>query len=69
MCLLSLRPDQAVYVSGASDQLVYAAWLVGGSVSERSLESRLVETAGLPMGLLSSSAPSSLSIEEERLKI
>jgi hypothetical protein len=25
--------------------------LVGGSVSERSQESRLVETAGLPMGL------------------
>ena len=36
--------------------------LVDGSVSERSLGSRLVETAGLPMGLPSSSASSSLSL-------
>jgi hypothetical protein len=35
--------------------------LVDGSVSERSQESRLVETAGLPMGLPSSSASSSFS--------
>jgi hypothetical protein len=36
--------------------------LVGGSVSERSQGSRLIETAGLPMGSPSSSASSSLSL-------
>jgi hypothetical protein len=36
--------------------------LVGGSVSERSHGSRLVETDGLPMGSPSSSASSSLSL-------
>ena len=35
--------------------------LVGGPVSERSQGSRLVETAGIPMGLPSSSAFSSFS--------
>ncbi|CRH49041.1 Uncharacterised protein [Chlamydia trachomatis] len=36
--------------------------LVGGSVSERSQGSRSIETAGLPMGSLSSSASSSVSL-------
>jgi hypothetical protein len=36
--------------------------LVGGPVSERSLESRLVETTGSPAGSPSSSASSSFSL-------
>ena len=61
MLLLSLRPDQqfsAVYVSGDSYQLVY----VGDSVFGISQGSRLVEIAGLPMGLPSSLASSSFSL-------
>jgi hypothetical protein len=41
------RQYSAVYVLGVSDQPVNATG--GGIVSERSQESRLVETAGLPM--------------------
>ena len=55
------RQFSAVYVSAALDQLTYAAWF-GGSASERSQRSSLVETAGLPMGSPSSSASSSLSL-------
>lgn len=39
MHLLSLRADQAIlcciYVSGASDQLVYAAWLVAQCLRDK----------------------------------
>jgi hypothetical protein len=38
--------------------------LVGGSVSDRSQGSRLVEIAGLPMGSPSSSVSSSLSLTQ-----
>jgi hypothetical protein len=58
---LSLRPDPAVLcvcVGGLRPAGVCC--LVDGSVSERSRESRLVETAGLPMGSPSPSASSSL---------
>ena len=41
---------------------MYAAWLVGGSVSERSQWSKLVETSGLLMGSPSFSTYSSLSL-------
>jgi hypothetical protein len=40
--------------------------LVGGSVSERSQGSRLVETAGLPMGSFSSLASSSFSLIQQQ---
>jgi hypothetical protein len=36
--------------------------LVGGSMSERSQGTRFIETAGLPIGLHSSSASSSFSL-------
>jgi hypothetical protein len=49
-----------IYVRGLI--LVGACCLVGGSVSERSQGSRLVETAGFLMGLLSSSVSSSFSL-------
>jgi hypothetical protein len=52
------RPGSAEYVSGASDPLVCADWIV----PVRSQETRFVETAGLPMGLPSSSTSSSLSL-------
>jgi hypothetical protein len=61
--ILSLRPDQTVlcciYARGLISACVYC--LVGGSVSERSLGSRSVETAGLPIGMSSSSASSRFS--------
>ena len=54
MHLLPLSPDQAVlcciYVRGLLSAGIYC--LVGGSVSERSQGSRIVDTAGLPMGKL-----------------
>jgi hypothetical protein len=47
--LTEARPGSPVlYVSGASDQLVYAAWLVAHCL--RDLRGLVVETAGLPMG-------------------
>jgi hypothetical protein len=62
--LLPLRTDQTVlcyiHVWGLGSAPVCC--LVSGSVSERSPGCRLVETAGLPMGLHSSSASSSLSL-------
>ena len=64
MLLLSLRPDPAVlcyiYVGGLISAGVW--FLVDGSGFERSQGSRLVETAGLPMESLSSSASSSFSL-------
>ena len=46
-----------------TDQLVYAAWLVAQCLGDSGeLGSRLVEIAGLPMGLPSSSTSSSLSL-------
>jgi len=51
--------SSALYVLEASSQL---GCLVGGSVSERSQGSRLVETAGPPTGSPSSSAPSSFCL-------
>jgi hypothetical protein len=61
MHLLLLRPDQVVLCCICVRGLVSAGvcCLVGDSVSERSQGSRLVETAGLPLGLPSSSASSS----------
>jgi hypothetical protein len=53
------RQSSAVYVSEVLGPLRVCC-LVGGSESERSQGTRLVETAGLPMGSLSSSASSSL---------
>jgi hypothetical protein len=50
--------SSVVYVSEAS-----VCCLVGDSVSERSQESRLIETAGIPMGSSSSSAFSSLEFK------
>ena len=47
---------------GAGIGLGHECCLVGGPVSERSLGSVLFETDGLPMGLPSSSASSSLSL-------
>ena len=49
MHLLSLRPDQAVLCCICAWNLTpaHVSCRVGGSVSERSLESRLVETASL----------------------
>ena len=51
MHLLSLRPDQTVLCCICGGGLISAnvCCLVGGSVSERSWGSKLVETAGLPM--------------------
>ena len=62
MNFLSFRPDQTVLCCICVTGLVSAdvCYLVGGSVSEKSLGSRIVETAGLPMESLSSSASSSL---------
>jgi hypothetical protein len=50
---LSLRPDQAVpsFIYVRSLGQASACFLVGSSVSERSQENRLVETAGLPTGV------------------
>ena len=48
----------AVYVLEASYQLIYAAWLVA-QCRRRLWESRLIETAGLPIGSPCSSASSS----------
>ena len=64
MHLLPLRPDPTVLccICVGSLGLARLCCLVGGSVSERSQGSRLVETAGLPMGLPSSSASSSFSL-------
>ena len=63
MHLLPLRPEQEyVCCIGVGDlSPVPECCLVGGSVFERSQESRLVETAGLPMGSPTSSASSRLS--------
>lgn len=61
---LSLRLEQAFLCYVCVGGLVSATrfmLLVGGSVSEPSQGSRLVETAGLPMGLPSSTAFSSFS--------
>ena len=44
-------------------------FLVGGSVSERSLGSRLVETVDLPMGSPSSSTSSSLSLFQPQTSV
>ena len=66
--LLSLNPDPTVLccirVWGLRQDPVCC--LVGGSVSERSQESGLVKTAGIPMESSSSSASSSLSIIQPR---
>jgi hypothetical protein len=61
--LLSLRTDPEVlcYICVRGLILAGVCCLVGDSVFERSQGSRLVETAGLPMGLPSSSASSSFS--------
>jgi hypothetical protein len=55
--LLSLRSDQAVLFCICAGGLISASvgYLVGGSVSERTQGSRLVETAGVPMWSPSSS--------------
>ena len=62
--LLPLRPDQAVlcYICVGGLGPAHVCCLVGSSVSGSSLRSRLVENAGLPMGSLSLSASSSLSL-------
>ena len=62
--LLPLRPDQAVLCCMCVGGLrpAHVCCLVGGSGSERSPGSRLVETAGLPMGLPSSSPSSSFPL-------
>ena len=51
-CLLPLRPDHALRCCISVGGLISTGvcCLFGGSVSERSQGSRLVETAGLPMG-------------------
>jgi len=54
------RQSSAIYVLGTSSQWVYTAWL--DPVSERSQGSRLIETAGPPIGSLSSPASSSFSL-------
>ena len=54
-----------LYVLVASYQLVYAACL-GSPVFERFQESRLIETAGPPTGLPSSSASFSLSLIQQQ---
>jgi hypothetical protein len=54
------RQSSAVYMSGKSYQLVYAAWLVPHC--QRSWGSRLVETAGLHIRLPFSWASSSFSL-------
>ena len=51
------RQTSAVYASGASYQLVYAAWLVAQCLRDLR-ESGLVETAGLPKWLPSSTVSS-----------
>lgn len=60
--LISLRRDQAallLYMCLGPQTCLVCVWcLVGGSVSERSQGSRLLEAAGLPMGSISSSASS-----------
>jgi hypothetical protein len=57
MHLFSLRPDQAILccicLRGLRSASVFC--MVGGSVSERFLGSKLVHTAELPMGSPSSS--------------
>jgi hypothetical protein len=62
--LLTLRPDQAVLcricVRGLRPASVCC--LVGCLVSEGSWGSRLIETAGLPMGSPSSSVSSGFSL-------
>jgi hypothetical protein len=61
---VSRGPDQAVlcYICVMGIRPTHICSLVGGSVSERSQRSGLVETAGLHIGLPSSSASSSLSL-------
>jgi hypothetical protein len=62
--LLSLRSDQAVLccICVRSFISVGVCCLVGSSVSERSLGSRLAETSSLPMGSPSSSTSFRLSL-------
>ena len=71
MHLLSLRPDQEVlcciYTRGLISPSV--CYLVDGSVSKWSQGSRLVETAGLPMGSHFSSASSSLSLIQPQVSV
>lgn len=64
MHLLSLRPGQAVlyYICVSDLRPASVRCLIGGSVFERFQGSGLVDTAGLPMGSLSSSASSSISL-------
>jgi hypothetical protein len=57
------RQSSVIYVSGVSDQLLNGAWLV----ALRDHQSRLVETAGLPMGSPSSSASSNLSLIQSHM--
>jgi len=52
-----MKRKNVVYVSGASYQLVYAAWLVAQCLREMVVQ--VIETAGLLMGLPSFSASSS----------
>jgi hypothetical protein len=54
------RQCSDVYVLGASYQLVYAAWLVA-QCHRQSPESRLIQTPGFPIGLLSYSVFSSFT--------
>jgi hypothetical protein len=54
------QSSDVICVKGLKPASVWG--LVGGSVSERSQSSRLIGTAGLPMGSPSSSASSSLSL-------
>ena len=64
MHLLQLKPDLAVLCCVCVGNLISAVkfGLVGVSVSERFLGSRLIETGGPPTWLLSSSSSSSLPL-------
>ena len=74
MHLLSLTPDPAVFCCMCVGSLISAGvyCLVTGSAFERSQGSTLVETAGLPMGSLSSLGSSSFSLiqpQESRVSV
>ena len=62
--LFSLRPDQVIfgYICVRGLRPASLCCLIDGLVSERSQGSKLVETAGLPMGSPSSTTSSSLSL-------